>query len=68
MDSNHASATATAFGGLAGIFSRIDNLAFITWSGAIDTAIYAAIGGIVGWTVAEILKWAKSKLSKVKND
>ena len=68
MDSNHAAGT--ALGGLAGILKGLtsaSSLGFISWEIACDTAILAAIGGVVGWSISEILKFAKSRIIK-KND
>ncbi len=65
MDSNHAAGT--TLGGLAGILKGLtsaSSMGFITWEIAGDTAMLAAIGGIVGWSVSEILKLIKSKLTK----
>jgi len=64
MDTNHAAGT--VFGAILATYKSIllmiSSLGFISWDMIGDTAQLAAIGGAVGWAVAELLKLTKQLL------
>lgn len=66
MDTQHAAGT--GLGILAGTIKGLlvassSSLAFITWDIIGDTALLASIGGAVGWSVTELLKYLKYKVT-----
>lgn len=70
MDNNHLAGT--FFGAISGIYTSLmtSNLIYPSKEAIIQTAILAAIGGVVGWISVGIAKFIKENLSKVfkKND
>ena len=61
MDSHHAAGS--LFGAIMASYKSflviMTSLGFVSWELVIDTAMLAAIGGAVGWAVAETLKLLK---------
>lgn len=72
MDTQHLAGT--GIGMSAGFFKAfvgVQMLGMLTWGLAIDTAILALIGGILGWIGTELMKTLKRYLTRVihkKND
>jgi hypothetical protein len=61
IDNQHAAGTAV--GVSLGIIKAIINapILFLTFDIMIDTSILALVGGIAGWTGAEVMKFMKAK-------
>jgi hypothetical protein len=55
--------TGAAIGGLLGFIKSLSIMTMITWEAAIDTAILAGIGALVGFLVTALLKYLKRKIT-----
>ncbi|OPZ92352.1 MAG: hypothetical protein BWY74_01625 [Firmicutes bacterium ADurb.Bin419] len=65
MDNSHAAGT--ILGMVLGVYKAIISLtvmALLSWQAIFDTMILAFIGGVIGWTGAELMKYIKKRIFK----
>lgn len=62
---NTQEAAGAAIGGTLGLIKSYIVLGNITWAVAVDTAILALIGAVVGFVATAALKFCKDKIKKL---